>query len=62
MALLSSRNPPGDTGAAVQAAISSRYRHIDTAAAYGNEREVGKAALLLSQLVIRQDLGIEIHL
>ena len=28
---------PEETRAAVEAAISSGYRHIDTAAAYGNE-------------------------
>jgi len=37
------QTPPDETRAAVQAALSAGYRHIDTAAAYGNEREVGQA-------------------
>jgi len=32
---------PDETRDAVQAALGSGYRHIDTAAAYGNERQVG---------------------
>lgn len=35
--------PPEETTAAVAAALQAGYRHIDTAAAYGNEREVGDA-------------------
>jgi 2,5-diketo-D-gluconate reductase A len=34
---------PGDTAAAVSAALDVGYRHIDTAEMYGNEREVGAA-------------------
>ncbi|MET0447425.1 MAG: aldo/keto reductase [Aeromicrobium sp.] len=34
---------PGETAAAVTAALQAGYRHVDTAAAYGNEREVGEA-------------------
>ena len=37
------QTPPDETRAAVEAALSNGYRHIDTAAAYGNEREVGEA-------------------
>ena len=37
------QTPPEETRAAVEAALSPGYRHIDTAAAYGNEREVGEA-------------------
>ncbi len=37
------QTPPEETRAAVLAALSTGYRHIDTAAAYGNEREVGEA-------------------
>jgi 2,5-diketo-D-gluconate reductase A len=35
--------PPEDTEAAVATALDAGYRHIDTAAAYGNERETGRA-------------------
>jgi 2,5-diketo-D-gluconate reductase A len=34
---------PGQTVAAVSAALETGYRHIDTAASYGNERQVGEA-------------------
>src|SRR5690349_22456925 len=37
------QSPPEETAAAVRAALREGYRHIDTAAAYGNEREVGEA-------------------
>src|SRR5690242_5952817 len=37
------QTPPEETRAAVDAALRTGYRHIDTAAAYGNEREVGEA-------------------
>ncbi len=33
---------PAETVEAVETAVRSGYRHIDTAAAYGNEREVGE--------------------
>jgi diketogulonate reductase-like aldo/keto reductase len=36
------QTPPEDTIDAVQAALETGYRHIDTAAAYMNEREVGE--------------------
>lgn len=36
------QSPPEETTAAVQTALEVGYRHIDTAAAYGNEREVGE--------------------
>jgi len=37
------QSSPEDTRTAVAAALEAGYRHIDTAAAYGNEREVGEA-------------------
>ncbi|WP_024806260.1 aldo/keto reductase [Nocardia sp. BMG51109] len=37
------QTPPDETIAAVESALATGYRHIDTAAAYGNEREVGEA-------------------
>jgi len=37
------QTPPDQTIAAVETALDAGYRHIDTAAAYGNEREVGEA-------------------
>src|SRR4051794_23127026 len=37
------QTPPDETRDAVRAALQCGYRHIDTAAAYGNEREVGEA-------------------
>ena len=37
------QTPPDETRDAVRAALNAGYRHIDTAAAYGNEREVGEA-------------------
>ncbi|MDQ5834511.1 MAG: aldo/keto reductase, partial [Actinomycetota bacterium] len=33
--------PPEDTAAVVDKALATGYRHIDTAAAYGNEAGVG---------------------
>ncbi|MGO4649466.1 aldo/keto reductase [Nocardia sp. 2YAB30] len=35
------QTPPDVTSASVEEALRTGYRHIDTAAAYGNEREVG---------------------
>ena len=36
------QSPPEETAAAVETALRTGYRHIDTAAAYQNEREVGE--------------------
>lgn len=51
------QTPPEETRAAVQAALELGYRHIDTAAAYGNEREVGQA--LRDSGVAREDVFVE---
>jgi diketogulonate reductase-like aldo/keto reductase len=37
------QTPAEETRAAVEAALSAGYRQIDTAVAYGNERQVGEA-------------------
>jgi diketogulonate reductase-like aldo/keto reductase len=37
------QTPPDETRDAVRAALGAGYRHIDTAAAYGNEGQVGEA-------------------
>ncbi|MBV8347919.1 MAG: aldo/keto reductase [Mycolicibacterium sp.] len=37
------QTPPDATEEAVSAALKAGYRHIDTAAGYGNEHEVGRA-------------------
>src|ERR1700761_2690133 len=37
------QTPPDETRDAVRDALAAGYRHIDTAAAYGNERQVGEA-------------------
>ncbi|GAA1183442.1 aldo/keto reductase [Pseudonocardia alaniniphila] len=37
------QTPPQETIDAVEVALGTGYRHIDTAAAYGNEHEVGEA-------------------
>lgn len=37
------QTPPDETAAAVETALEVGYRHIDTAAVYGNERGVGQA-------------------
>jgi 2,5-diketo-D-gluconate reductase A len=48
---------PDETVAAVEAALAAGYRHIDTAAAYGNEREVGEA--IRRSGIPRDDIFIE---
>jgi len=51
------QTPPDETVAAVRAALDVGYRHVDTAAAYGNEREVGRA--LRESGLDRDDLFVE---
>lgn len=52
--------PPGEVGAAVTAALQLGYRHLDCAAIYGNEAEIGEAlaAAIRSGLVRRDELWI----
>src|SRR6195952_3970332 len=51
------QTPPDETRDAVTAALDAGYRHIDTAAAYGNEREVGEA--LAASGVDRSEVFVE---
>jgi diketogulonate reductase-like aldo/keto reductase len=51
------QTPPDETVTAVQTALEVGYRHIDTAAAYGNERQVGEA--LRRSDVDRSDVFVE---
>ena len=51
------QTPPDETRDAVTAALAAGYRHIDTAAAYGNERQVGEA--IAASDVDRDDVFIE---
>ncbi|OQD56751.1 oxidoreductase [Streptomyces phaeoluteigriseus] len=51
------QTPPEETIAAVTAALELGYRHIDTAAAYGNEREAGQA--LQNSGVPREEIFVE---
>jgi diketogulonate reductase-like aldo/keto reductase len=51
------QTPPDETRASVEAALKTGYRHIDTAAAYGNEREVGEA--IAASGVARDEVFIE---
>jgi len=51
------QTPPDETATAVEAALATGYRHIDTAAAYGNEAGVGEA-LRRSDLT-RDDVFLE---
>lgn len=54
------KSAPGDVYTAVKEAIKMGYRHIDCAAIYGNEKEVGDAIreAIAENLVVREDLWI----
>ncbi|UTW61613.1 aldo/keto reductase [bacterium SCSIO 12741] len=54
------KSDPGDVYAAVVEAIKAGYRHIDCAAIYGNEKEIGEALRYLFRAgwVNRKDLWI----
>lgn len=51
------QSPPEETAVAVETAVKVGYRHIDTAAGYGNEREVGEG--IRRSGVDRDDVFIE---
>ena len=51
------QTPPEETAQAVQTALEVGYRHIDTAAAYGNERGVGEG--LRRAGIAREDVFLE---
>jgi len=51
------QTPPDETAVAVEAALRAGYRHIDTAAAYANERGVGDA--IRRSGIDRDDVFIE---
>lgn len=53
------KSQPGQVGEAVKAAIKAGYRHIDCAAIYGNEKEIGEAfKSCIGTTVNREDLFI----
>lgn len=54
------KSAPGEVGKAVIEAIRSGYRHIDCAAIYGNEKEIGKALKTVFDegVVTRKELWI----
>jgi 2,5-diketo-D-gluconate reductase A len=56
------QTPPEQTTSAVEAALLAGYRHVDTAAAYSNEREVGegvrRSGLIRSEIFIETKVWI----
>jgi len=54
------KSEPGEVGKAIQEAIRIGYRHIDCAAIYGNEAEIGKALeeVMQAGLATRDELWI----
>jgi 2,5-diketo-D-gluconate reductase A len=51
------QSAPEETSAAVETALRTGYRHLDTAAAYGNEREVGQG--IVASGVPREEIVVE---
>ncbi|WP_419702961.1 aldo/keto reductase [Promicromonospora sp. NFX87] len=54
------QTPPDATTSAVEEALRIGYRHVDTAAAYGNEREVGEG--IRRSGVAREEVFVETKL
>jgi alcohol dehydrogenase (NADP+) len=54
------KSAPGEVGRAVTSALKTGYRHIDCAAIYGNEREVGEAmqSTLTEDGIRREDVWV----
>lgn len=54
------KSSPGEVGKAVKIALNNGYRHIDCAAAYGNEAEIGRALseVFLEGKVKREEVWI----
>ena len=56
------QTPPDETRVAVDAALDLGYRHVDTAAAYGNERQVEGQRVAGERVVRVDDDALVVHL